>query len=125
MTIDNFPNLYFAYGPHGPTAFCNGPTCAEIQGAWIVQTIGYVAQHGITKLTATSSAALSYKKRIEALFNATLLPLAKGWYNGANMPGKKREAYDYAGGVSVYQQEIMEEIKLGYPGFQRETLASL
>jgi cation diffusion facilitator CzcD-associated flavoprotein CzcO len=23
----NFPNMFFPYGPHGPTAFCNGPTC--------------------------------------------------------------------------------------------------
>jgi len=28
MSIANFPNMFFTYGPQGPTAFCNGPTCA-------------------------------------------------------------------------------------------------
>ncbi|KAF8553192.1 cyclohexanone monooxygenase [Imleria badia] len=122
MTIDNFPNLYFVYGPQGPTAFCNGPTCVEVQGSWIVQTITYLRQYGITKFTPTCHAALTYKRHIDELSNATLLPLANGWYNGANIPGKKREAYNYSGGVSTYKREIMEEIERGYPGFQRESL---
>lgn len=28
LSIAKYPNMFFAYGPHGPTAFCNGPTCA-------------------------------------------------------------------------------------------------
>ena len=125
MTIDNFPNLYFVYGPHGPTAFCNGPTCVEVQGSWIVQTIEYLRQHGITKFTPTSHAALTYKKHIDALSDATLLPLVNSWYYGANIPGKKREAYNYVGGLPVYKQEILEEIERGYPGFQREALGTV
>ena len=120
MTIDNFPNLFFVYGPQGPTAFCNGPTCVELQGSWIIQTIEYLRQNGISKFTPTSRAALTYKKHIDALSDATLFPLAKSWYNGANIPGKKREAYNYVGGVPAYKQEIMDEIKRGYPGFLRE-----
>jgi cation diffusion facilitator CzcD-associated flavoprotein CzcO len=27
LTTAHFPNMFFLYGPHGPTAFCNGPTC--------------------------------------------------------------------------------------------------
>lgn len=26
MSTANFPNMFFLYGPHGPTAFANGPT---------------------------------------------------------------------------------------------------
>lgn len=122
MTIDNFPNLYFVYGPQGPTAFCNGPTCVEVQSSWIIQTIQYLQQHGITKFTPTSHAALNYKRHIDTLSDATLFPLAKSWYNGANIPGKKREAYNYLGGVSTYKREITEEIERGYPSFQRESL---
>ena len=122
MTIDNFPNLFFVYGPQAPTAFCNGPTCVEMQGSWIVQTIKRLRQLGITKFTPTSHAALGYKKHVDALSDATLFPLVKSWYYGANIPGKKCEAYNYVGGVSVYQQELMEEIERGYPGFQRESL---
>ena len=70
-------------------------------------------------------AALTYKKHVDALFDATLVSLANGWYNGANIPGKKREAYNYIGGVAVYKREIAEEIERGYPGFQREVLKKL
>jgi cation diffusion facilitator CzcD-associated flavoprotein CzcO len=28
LSVANYPNMFFSYGPHGPTAFCNGPTCA-------------------------------------------------------------------------------------------------
>lgn len=118
MTIDNFPNLYFVHGPQGP-GVVNAPTCIEVQGSWIVQTISYLRQYGITKFTPTSHAALNYKKHINALFDATLFPLVK---SGADVPGKKREAYYYLGGLSVYKREIMEEIEHGYPGFQREVL---
>ena len=26
MSTANFPNMFFLYGPHGPSAFANGPT---------------------------------------------------------------------------------------------------
>ena len=32
MAVAGFPNLLFVYGPQSPNAFCNGPTCAEVQG---------------------------------------------------------------------------------------------
>ena len=121
LTIDNFPNLFFAHGPQGPAPI-NVPACVEIQGSWVVQTIRYLRQHGITKFTPTSHAALTYKQHIDKLFNATLFPSLKSSHNGVNVPGKNREAHNYRGGLSVYKQEIMEEIERGYPGFQREPL---
>jgi cation diffusion facilitator CzcD-associated flavoprotein CzcO len=27
MTVANYPNMFFTYGPQSPTALCNGPTC--------------------------------------------------------------------------------------------------
>ncbi|KAG6881037.1 hypothetical protein C0993_003136 [Termitomyces sp. T159_Od127] len=27
MTVTGYPNMFFPYGLHGPTALCNGPTC--------------------------------------------------------------------------------------------------
>ncbi|KAG9311517.1 cyclohexanone monooxygenase [Chiua virens] len=125
MTIDNFPNLFFTYGPQGPTAFSNGPTCAQLQGSWIDQTIGYLRDNHITKFTPTGHAASTFKKHIDELFGGTLLPLADSWYVGANIPGKKREAYNYIGGLVPYTKEITTEVDCGYPGFMRETLEIL
>ena len=122
MTIDNFPNLFFTYGPHGPTSFCNGPTCLQLQGAWIVQTIAYLHKYHITKFMPTTHAALTFKKHIDEMCAVTLLPQTDSWYMGGNIPGKKREAYNYVGGVMSYTQEITAEIERGYPGFLREAL---
>lgn len=121
LTIDNFPNLFFTYGPHGPTT-ANAPTCVEIQGEWVVQTIAYLREHRITKFTPMTHVAMKFKKHINELCNATLLPQADSWYMGANIPGKRREAYHYAGGLVAYKREIMAEIESGYPGFLREAL---
>lgn len=122
MTIDSFPNLFFTHGPHGPTAFCGGVMCLQIQGRWITQTIAYLREHQITKFTPTAHAALTFKKHITDMCNATLIPEAKSWYNGANIPGKVRETYDYFGGLVRYTQEIKKEVESGYSGFMRETL---
>ena len=32
--------MLMLYGPQSPTAFCNGPTCAELQGDWVVDPTG-------------------------------------------------------------------------------------
>ena len=121
MTIDNFPNLFFVHGPQGPT-LCNVATCVEVQGSWVVQTIEYLRQHGITKFTPTSHAALNYKRHVDAIFNTTLFPLLKSWRKGASISEKQRKAPYYLGGLPAYKREIMEEIRCGYPGFQREVL---
>ena len=36
MASAHFPNLLYIYGPQSPSAFCNGPTCAELQGDFVV-----------------------------------------------------------------------------------------
>ncbi|KAG6878285.1 hypothetical protein C0993_009643 [Termitomyces sp. T159_Od127] len=28
LAVEGYPNMFIPYGPQGPTAFCNGPTCA-------------------------------------------------------------------------------------------------
>lgn len=122
MTIDQFPNLFMVYGPQGPTAFCNAPTCLELQAGWITQTIAYLREHDITKFTPTTQAALKFKKHVNDLCALTLFPEADSWYMGANIPGKKRESYNYFGGVVAYTQEIKQEMERGYPGFMRETI---
>jgi len=122
MTVDNFPNLYIVYGPQGPTALCNGPTCAEVQGAWVTSTIDYLRQNNITKFSPTTHATKTYGQHVEELTNATLIPKVDSFWTGANIPGKIVGAYNYAGGLPTYRQEIKDEIAKGYPGFQREAL---
>ncbi|KAG6373084.1 cyclohexanone monooxygenase [Boletus reticuloceps] len=122
VTVDNFPNFFFLYGPQAPTALCNGPSCAEVQGAWVIKTIDWLRQRGITKFNPSTQAAQAYKDHIEELSRATLLPKVASFWMGANVPGKRVEAYNYSAGLKMYKEELAEEAEHGYPGFLRDAL---
>jgi hypothetical protein len=64
MTTAGFPNLFFPYGPQGPTAFCNGPTCAELQGNWIIGCIEHMRKEGKTRVDATVAAEEEWRKHV-------------------------------------------------------------
>lgn len=110
------------YGPQAPTALCNGPSCTEVQGAWVVKTVEWLRQKGITKFTPTPLAAQTFKDHIDKLSNATLLPNVPSFWMGANVPGKRVEAYNYSAGLKKYKEELKEEADREYPGFLRDAL---
>jgi hypothetical protein len=117
MAAAGFPNLLFVYGPHSPNAFANGPTCAELQGDWIVQLLDHVRQRNWTRFEATAAAEEEWRVQVHALADATLFPQADSWYFGANIPGKPREMLSFAGGLSTYMAKCNESAERGYEGF--------
>jgi cation diffusion facilitator CzcD-associated flavoprotein CzcO len=117
MTSAGFPNLFFTYGPQGPTAFCNGPTCAEVQGDWIVDCIQHMKQKNLARVDATKDAEEKWKDNVANLVNITLFPETKSWYFGDNIPEKPRESLNYAGGVPRYLDECKDCARNGYTGF--------
>jgi cation diffusion facilitator CzcD-associated flavoprotein CzcO len=117
MTTASFPNLLFLYGPQSPAGFCNGPTCAELQGNWIVATLEHMRQNGLTRIEATPEAEEAWTKHISEITNATLFPKAKSWYMAANIPGKPVQLLNYPGGLPVYLQQCKEAADKGFEGF--------
>jgi cation diffusion facilitator CzcD-associated flavoprotein CzcO len=117
MGTANYPNMFFVYGPESPTAFCNGPTCAELQGEWIVKCLEYLRQHELSRIEATTEAEKAWRKQIDELTNASLFPLADSWYMGANIPGKVRQQLNFPGGLPLFFQHCNESAEKGYEGF--------
>jgi len=117
MAAAGFPNLLFVYGPHSPNAFANGPTCAELQGDWIVELLDHVRQRDWKRFEATAPAEEEWRTQVLALADATLFPQADSWYLGANIPGKPREMLSFAGGLSTYMAKCNESAERGYEGF--------
>lgn len=113
----DFPNMYFMYGPQGPTAFSNGPTCAQVQANWITDTIAHCEKNRIRSLEATTDAEQKYRVHVNALQAATLVNDVKSWYTGANIPGKPIEALNYLGGITNYVAELAEEANSNYGNF--------
>ncbi|KAH7019577.1 monooxygenase [Ilyonectria destructans] len=108
-----FPNMIILYGPHGPTSFCNGPTCAEMYGDWVLDTLVHMRGQGYTRIDTTGDAENQWKQTVNAIGNATLIPRTDSEYMGSNIPGKVRECINFLGGVPEYSKRINEEIKNG------------
>jgi cation diffusion facilitator CzcD-associated flavoprotein CzcO len=117
MAVAGFPNLLFVYGPQSPNAFCNGPTCAELQGDWIARLLDHLRQRNSTRIEATVAAEEAWRTQVLALADATLFPRADSWYLGANIPGKPREMLAFAGGLPAYMAKCRESAERGYEGF--------
>lgn len=113
----NFPNLLFIYGPQSPSGFCNGPTCAEIQGEMIVETLDHLLSGGGNRIESTPEADKQWSEHVSGLVEPTLFPKAKSWYMGANIPGKPLQSLNYPGGLPLYRQKFAESKENDFAGF--------
>ncbi|KAL5121566.1 hypothetical protein ACEQ8H_000638 [Pleosporales sp. CAS-2024a] len=108
LSAAHFPNLFFTYGPHAPTALCNGPTCAELQGNWILQAMNHMRDKGHARIEPTSQSEEQYKELVLKLANASLLPSVKS----------PREPLVWLGGVPEYYKMLDKTAAEGYSGFK-------
>ena len=116
MAVADFPNILFVYGPQSPNAFCNGPTCAELQGDWIVGLLSYLRQGNYSRVEASVPAEVAWRAQVLEMADASLFPRADSWYLGANIDGKKRIFMPYAGGFGVYRTHLDDTASNGYAG---------
>lgn len=77
MAVSGFPNMFFTYGPQAPTAFCNGPTCAQLQGDWIADVMGFMGAKGVTKIEAERESEEKWREDVHRFANASLVPGTK------------------------------------------------
>lgn len=112
-----FPNLLFLYGPQSPSGFCNGPTCAELQGDWLLKFIEDMDRNGIKRVEAEPDAADAWAENTKKIIDMTLFPRANSWYLGSNIPGKPREILVYPGGLPTYLDTVNNVAAEGYSGF--------
>jgi cation diffusion facilitator CzcD-associated flavoprotein CzcO len=117
VASNGFPNLLYLYGPQSPAGFCNGPTCAELQGDWIVDLLVHLHEAGATRIEATAEAESSWREQVLTLSSTTLFPRADSWYMGANIPGKPREMLNWPGGLQLYLSACRASAEMGYAGF--------
>lgn len=117
MTVADFPNMFFVYGPQSPTALSNGPTSIEQQGAWVVKCLEHLKAHDLTRIEATQAAQSNYSKFLNEAYGMYLWGKAKSWYNGSNIPGKRVEPLIFTAGLPLYNQMCNESAEKGYDGF--------
>lgn len=77
MAVAGFPNMFMTYAPQGPTAFCNGPVCSQLQGNWIVDIFKHMQAKGLTKINPDKAAEQQWRDEVMKLAYSSLLPTAK------------------------------------------------
>ncbi|MCZ6829207.1 MAG: NAD(P)/FAD-dependent oxidoreductase [Gammaproteobacteria bacterium] len=117
FAASRFPNMLLLYGPQSPAGFCNGPTCAELQGEWVISCLQYLRDKQFTRIEATAAAEDAWTQHMSEIAAATLLTRADSWYMGANIPGKPRQLLNYFG-VPMYMDQCNESASKGYEGFE-------
>jgi len=117
LSCAGFPNLYWLYGPHGPTAFSNGPTTGQLQGDWILDLMVAMRKNNQVVVEATDAGEAEWTKHVRELWNNSLFPPTDSWYQGANIPGKPREPLNYLGGIPLYNKWLQKSAKNNYEGY--------
>jgi len=116
--MHDFPNMLFLYGPQAPTAFSNGPSCTQFQAEFVEELLKRATKDGITRLEPKSSVEEEWHRRMHEEWDKTLFPLAKSWYQGANIPGRKVEPLNFAGGLDKYCQALYDSLEKDYQGWE-------
>jgi cation diffusion facilitator CzcD-associated flavoprotein CzcO len=119
MATSGFPNLFFLYGQQSPTAFANGPLTSEIQADWIIRTIVHMRERGHATVDVRPELEGEWASLTDEACYRTLLSHNKtSWYMGGNVPGKRREALNYIGGLPKYQQFLRQCVDSNWAAFE-------
>ncbi|KAF9502078.1 FAD dependent oxidoreductase family protein [Pleurotus eryngii] len=121
LMTTNFPNLFFVYATHGPTAFGNGPTTAEVQSDWVIHCIRYMRDHKLSRIHPKKEAEEEYTKLVNDIGDKGMWSKAKSWYTGANIPGKTVQHLSFSGGLNVYADMYRENEEKGFEGCEFST----
>ncbi len=119
LAVAGFPNLFTIQGPGSPSAATNFVAALEQHVEWIGDCITYLRANSIRTIEATSAAQQDWIDHTTALVAPTVLvhPSCNSWYNGGNVPGKKRMYMGYTGGIPEYRRRCDEIAAAAYTGF--------
>jgi cation diffusion facilitator CzcD-associated flavoprotein CzcO len=120
LAVAGFPNLFTVQGPGSPSAATNFVAALEQHVEWISDCIAYLRANGIRTIEALAAAQQEWIDHTTALVAPTVLvhPSCNSWYNGGNVPGKKRMYMSYTGGIPEYRRRCDEIAAGGYTGFK-------
>jgi cation diffusion facilitator CzcD-associated flavoprotein CzcO len=120
LAVAGFPNLFTVQGPGSPSAATNFVAALEQHVEWISDCIAFLRANGIRTIEALATAQQEWIDHATSLVAQTVLvhPSCNSWYNGGNVPGKKRMYMGYTGGIPEYRRRCDEIAAGGYTGFK-------
>ena len=68
-------------------------------------------------INASKASEEAWADGVQKIANSSLLPSARSWYMGDNIPGKLREQLNFAGGFPLYSEMTRSVLDKGFEGF--------
>ncbi|BBY79397.1 NAD(P)/FAD-dependent oxidoreductase [Mycolicibacterium pulveris] len=120
LAVAGFPNLFIVQAPGSPSAATNFVAALEQHVEWIGDCITYLRDHEYRTIEALPDAQREWIEHTSELVAPTVLvhPSCNSWYNGGNVPGKKRMYMGYTAGIPEYRRRCDEIAAAGYTGFK-------
>ena len=120
VAVAGFPNLFIVQAPGSPSAATNFVAALEQHVEWIGDCIAYLRNHDYQTIEALPDAQREWIEHTTSLVAPTVLvhPTCNSWYNGGNVPGKKRMYMGYTAGIPEYRRRCDEIAAAGYTGFK-------
>lgn len=116
LGVPGFPNLFTMTGPGSPSVLTNMLVAIHQHATWIGDCLTYLVDNDISAIEATPEAEEAWGLRVDEVAARTLFPSCDSWYQGANIPGKKRAFMPFVG-FPAYVQTCAEVEAGGYQGF--------
>lgn len=120
IAVAGFPNLFIVQAPGSPSAATNFVAALEQHVEWIADCLSHLRAHEHRTIEALPDAQREWIEHTTALVAPTVLvhPSCNSWYNGGNVPGKKRMYMGYTAGIPEYRRRCDEVADAGYTGFK-------
>jgi cation diffusion facilitator CzcD-associated flavoprotein CzcO len=117
MGSSGFPNLFTLVGPHNGATFCNIPRCIEQNVEWVSDCIEHMTKNDIRRIEPNKDAEDKWTEHVQDVASGSLLTKTDSWFMGANIPGKPRQMYLYAGGSPLYRKTCDDVAANNYEGY--------
>jgi cation diffusion facilitator CzcD-associated flavoprotein CzcO len=120
LAVAGFPNLFIVQAPGSPSAATNFVAALEQHVEWIGDCIAHLRANDYRTIEALPDAQRDWIEHTTSLVAPTVLvhPTCNSWYNGGNVPGKKRMYMGYTAGIPEYRRRCDEIAAAGYTGFK-------
>ncbi len=120
LSLAGFPNLFIVQAPGSPSAATNFVAALEQHVEWIGDCIAHLRANDYRTIEALPENQREWIEHTTSLVAPTVLvhPTCNSWYNGGNVPGKKRMYMGYTAGIPEYRRRCDEIAAAGYTGFK-------
>ena len=91
IAINQFPNLFFLYGPQCPTLLVNSPAVITVQVEWLCRIISECQRAGVSQLEASEESQQAWQQKMEELWVKSLYHThSQGDKKGSKMRKKEQ-----------------------------------